>query len=109
MTLAGLRSLIASVGEEAHRLVDEQYRVLNDEVLPALAYAGIRLVRRMDLNAEQRAWVAEYFQREVKPLLTPIGLDPAHPFPAGRQQEPELRRRALGSATRSAARRASRS
>src|SRR5580765_4245660 len=56
MTLVGLRSLIASVGEEAHRLVDEQYRVLNEEVLPALAYAGIRLVRRMDLSAKQRAW-----------------------------------------------------
>ncbi len=41
----------------------------------------MRLLRRGDLNADQRAWVGDYFQREVKPLLTPIGLDPAHPFP----------------------------
>ncbi len=81
MTLPGLRALLAEVGEEAHRLVDEQYRVLNEEVLPALAHAGIRLMRRADLNPVQRAWMADYFHREVKPLLTPIGLDPAHPFP----------------------------
>ena len=81
MTLPGLRALLAEVGEEAHRLVDEQYRVFNEEVLPALAHAGIRLMRRADLDPVQRAWMADYFHREVKPLLTPIGLDPAHPFP----------------------------
>jgi len=81
MTLAGLRALIAAVGEEAHLLVHEQYRVLGEEVLPALAHAGIHLIRRGDLDAAQREWVHDYFRREVKPLLTPIGLDPAHPFP----------------------------
>jgi polyphosphate kinase len=81
MTLPGLRTLLAEVGDEAHRLVDEQYRVLNEGVLPALASAGVRLLRRADLDAAQRAWISDYFQREVKPLLTPIGLDPAHPFP----------------------------
>jgi len=81
MTMPGLRALLAAVGEEAHNLVDEQYRVLSEEVLPALAQAGIRLIRRGDLDPTQRAWVADYFRREVKPLLTPIGLDPAHPFP----------------------------
>mgnify|MGYP003694013757 CR=1 FL=1 len=63
-------------------LVDEQYRrAERGRCCPALAHAGIRLLRRGDLNPTQRAWVADYFQREVKPLLTPIGLDPAHPFP----------------------------
>jgi polyphosphate kinase len=81
MTLPGLRSLLAEVGDEAHRLVDEQYRVLNEGILPALADAGVRLLRRGDLDAAQRAWVGDYFRREVMPLLTPIGLDPAHPFP----------------------------
>jgi polyphosphate kinase len=81
MTMPGLRALLEAVGEEAHALVDEQYRALSEEVLPALAHAGIRLMRRGDLNPTQRAWMADYFQREVKPLLTPIGLDPAHPFP----------------------------
>jgi polyphosphate kinase len=81
MTLPGLRGLLAAVGDEAHALVAEQYRTLNDEVLPALAQEGIRLMRRAALNALQREWVADYFQREAKPLLSPIGLDPAHPFP----------------------------
>jgi polyphosphate kinase len=81
MTVPGLRALLAEVADEAHGLVDEQYRVLNAEILPALSDAGICLLRRADLNVAQRVWVADYFQREVKPLLTPIGLDPAHPFP----------------------------
>jgi polyphosphate kinase len=81
MTLPGLRALIAAVGEEAHSLVHEQYRVLSEEVLPALSHAGIHLIRRGDLDHAQREWVHDYFSREVKPLLTPIGLDPAHPFP----------------------------
>jgi polyphosphate kinase len=66
MTAPGLRALLTAVGEEAHVLVDEQYRVLSEEVLPALAHAGIRLVRRGDLNPAQREWVGDYFQREVK-------------------------------------------
>ena len=81
MTVAGLRTLLDAVSGDAHALVAEQYRVLNEGVLPALAAAGIRLVRRGDLDARQRAWVHDYFRREVKPLLSPIGLDPAHPFP----------------------------
>src|SRR5205807_8292846 len=56
-------------------------RTLNGQVLPALAAAGIRLLRNVDRNEAQRQWVTDYFRREVKPLLTPIGLDPAHPFP----------------------------
>ncbi len=43
--------------------------------------AGIRVLRRADRNEAQRQWAADYYRREVKPLLTPIGLDPAHPFP----------------------------
>ncbi|MBV8664970.1 MAG: polyphosphate kinase 1 [Burkholderiaceae bacterium] len=66
---------------ECHRIVERQYSILNHEVLPQLSREGIHLVRHTDRNAEQRAWVKEYFHREVKPLLTPIGLDPAHPFP----------------------------
>jgi polyphosphate kinase len=81
MTLPGLRALLVAIGEEAHSLVAEQYRVLNETILPALTAAGIRLLRHGDRNAAQRAWVSDFFYREVKPLLTPIGLDPAHPFP----------------------------
>ncbi|HVO89545.1 MAG TPA: polyphosphate kinase 1, partial [Casimicrobiaceae bacterium] len=62
-------------------LVDDQYRVLNEHLFPALATHGVRLLRHDDRTPEQHAWVAEFFNREVRPLLTPIGLDPAHPFP----------------------------
>ncbi len=65
----------------AHELVQDQYATLNEQILPALAAAGIHLLRHADRNDAQRAWVKDYFEREVRPLLTPIVLDPAHPFP----------------------------
>jgi polyphosphate kinase len=79
--LHDLRANFNRISEEAQSLVAEKYRVLDQQVLPAMAAAGIRLLRDADRDAAQRAWVADYFRREVKPLLTPIGLDPAHPFP----------------------------
>jgi polyphosphate kinase len=69
------------MSEECHRIVERQYSVLNDEILPRLSAAGIHLLRNEDRNPAQRQWVKEYFDREVRPILTPIGLDPAHPFP----------------------------
>ena len=69
------------VGPATQTLVREQYAVLNDDILPALARHDIHLRRHIDRNEEQRAWVRDYFEREVRPLLTPIVLDPSHPFP----------------------------
>ncbi len=69
------------VSRLAHELVARQYEVLNDEVLPKLVAEGIRFLRRDKWNAAQKSWVKEYFDRELMPVLTPIGLDPAHPFP----------------------------
>jgi polyphosphate kinase len=66
---------------EAHDIVERQYAILNQEVLPELSRNGVHLLRDQDRNEAQRAWVKTYFDREVRPLLTPIGLDPAHPFP----------------------------
>jgi polyphosphate kinase len=66
---------------ECHEVVERQYSILNDEILPQLSSQGIHLLRHQDRNDAQRAWVKSYFDREVRPLLTPIGLDPAHPFP----------------------------
>ena len=66
---------------ECHAIVERQYHVLNTDVLPQLSAQGIHLLRDQDRNEAQRAWVKDYFDREVRPLLTPIGLDPAHPFP----------------------------
>jgi polyphosphate kinase len=69
------------VSDAAHALVEEQYQTLNEKILPALNEHGIHLLRHLDRNEAQRVWVKDYFEREVRPLLTPIVLDPAHPFP----------------------------
>jgi polyphosphate kinase len=73
--------VFAEVGREAHALVAEQYQLLNQTVLPALAQHGIVFPKREDWNTAQRQWIRDYFFRELLPVLTPIGLDPAHPFP----------------------------
>ncbi len=75
------RDLLARISERAHRLVDEQYRVLNEVMLPALAEEGIHVLARDELNERQLQWVRRFFRREVQPVLTPVAIDPAHPFP----------------------------
>src|SRR5438270_2033752 len=70
-----------AVSREAHALVAAKYRLLNDIVLPALAHEGIVFPRREEWNPAPRQLIREYFFRELLPVLTPIGLDPAHPFP----------------------------
>jgi polyphosphate kinase len=67
--------------EECRQIIARQYALLNDQILPQLSANGIHLLRRSDRNAAQKAWVKQYFDKEVRPLLTPVGLDPAHPFP----------------------------
>jgi polyphosphate kinase len=69
------------VADEVHQLVVQQYALLNDKLLPALAAEKIRFVRRGDWTPTQQEWIKAYFFREMMPVLTPIGLDPAHPFP----------------------------
>ncbi|MBA2961285.1 MULTISPECIES: polyphosphate kinase 1 [Ramlibacter] len=65
----------------AHRLVERQYALFNDELMPAFARQGIELVSHGERTAPQKRWVDDYFERQVRPLLVPVGLDPAHPFP----------------------------
>src|SRR5688500_12599766 len=77
----GPAEVFEAVGREAHALVADQYRLLNEVVLPALARDGIVFPRREEWSAAQRQWIRDYFFRELLPVLTPIGLDPAHPFP----------------------------
>ena len=69
------------VAKETHDLVATQYQLLNQEILPGLAAEGIRFLRRSDFTAAQSEWIKAYFFREAMPVLTPIGLDTAHPFP----------------------------
>ena len=69
------------IAEMTHELVAEQYRVLNDVLFPLLDAEGVRFRRRATWDKRQRQWLKQYFNRELEPILSPIGLDPAHPFP----------------------------
>ena len=72
---------VERVGAAAHELIDQQYSIFNEQVMPALKARHILTLNHADRNEAQRAWVARFFEREVRPLLVPVGLDPAHPFP----------------------------
>jgi len=72
---------LASLTAEIHSFVETQYRCWNDHLLPELRKQGIRLLEWDELGEEARTFAQGYFQREVDPLLTPIAIDPAHPFP----------------------------
>ena len=72
---------IAAAREEVRALIHEQYALFNEELQPALSKEGIHFYRRRNWTPEQRAWVQDYFDRELLQILTPIGLDPSHPFP----------------------------
>lgn len=75
------REVLHAVSASAHQLVDEQYQTLNEILLPALAGEGIELRKRADWDEKVRSWSRRYFSRQVSPVLTPVALDPAHPFP----------------------------
>lgn len=75
------RDLLQRVSEEVLSIITEQYALLNDTILPALAEQNIIFLRRGKWSEAEGTWIREYFEREVSPVLTPIGLDTAHPFP----------------------------
>lgn len=70
-----------NISKKAHELVARQYHLFEHELMPALEKQGVALVSSHLRSTEQKKWVAQYFQNDVKPLLLPIALDPAHPFP----------------------------
>ena len=72
---------LESVAADAHALIDDQYTAFNDEVMPQLAQHGIQILNHEQRDEAQRRWVGSFFEREVRPLLVPVGLDPSHPFP----------------------------
>ena len=69
------------IRQTARELIDEQYVVLNELLLPALAAQNIRFLGKEDWDQRQRQWIKRYFSHELAPVMSPIGLDPAHPFP----------------------------
>jgi polyphosphate kinase len=75
------RQVFAEVCSQSHSLVAEQYQIFNEILVPKLATRGIRFLRRTHWDERQRQWIRDYFFRDLMPVLTPVGLDPAHPFP----------------------------
>ena len=75
------REQYRAVSEAAHTLVARQYELFNESIIPALAEQDIRFTRRTQWSEAQAAWIRDYFFRELMPVLTPVGLDPSHPFP----------------------------
>ena len=69
------------LAQALHRLVERQYSLYNEKLMPAFERQGIRIISHGERNEAQRAWVRQHFERQVRPLLVPVGLDPAHPFP----------------------------
>ena len=72
---------LSAVAERARRLSDEQHRCFLDQLEPLLAAEGIRLLSPEDLTPEQQRFLDAYFQRTVLPVVTPLAIDPGHPFP----------------------------
>ncbi len=75
------RQVLQKISEQTHLLVKQQYDLLNNLLIPLLEKENIFFLRRSDWTPEQREWVAQYFERELLPVINPIGLDPSHPFP----------------------------
>ncbi len=74
-------TLLKRIHDRAAELVDAQYRCWNEVLRPALSEAGVRVLHRQHWNARQTRWLRAYFRDEILPVLSPLGLDPAHPFP----------------------------
>ncbi len=72
---------LEQISIHAHKLVEEQYKVLNEILIPKLNTEKIRFIRRHDWTETQLKWLTHYFNHELLPILTPVGLDSAHPFP----------------------------
>ena len=72
---------LSQIVERVRALVEEQYLVLNELLFPSLREEGIYFLKRSEWTPRQREYVRQFFQNELMPMLSPIGLDPAHPFP----------------------------
>ena len=73
--------ILRSVTKRVRRMVEDQYRLWRGELRPHLAKAGISFLEYTELNEPDRRWLDEYYRAQVRPVLTPLAVDPAHPFP----------------------------
>jgi len=75
------QAILTAIHDRAAELVDQQYRCWNDVLRPALADAGVGILSHKSWTQRQRRWLRAYFRNEIMPVLSPLGLDPSHPFP----------------------------
>lgn len=73
--------VLKSIHSQVREVLAEQYRILNDDLFPSLAAENIRFLARHEWDEPLIEWTREYFQEQVLPVISPLGLDPAHPFP----------------------------
>lgn len=78
---ASAEEVLRDINHRAHELVDEQYRIFNDELLPKLAEESIQFLPSSEWNQDQYKWLKKYFKHQVMPVISPISLDLTHPFP----------------------------
>ncbi len=75
------RKVLNRIGEICATNVERQYKILNETIFPALGKENIHFVRRRDWTSAQRDWIKTYFEEQLFPVISPVGLDPSHPFP----------------------------
>ncbi|MGS2744777.1 polyphosphate kinase 1 [Halomonas sp. LS-001] len=75
------KAVLSEISQIAHEQITRQYQILNDTLLPALEALGLRFRRRGQWTDDQKSWVRAMFNDEIMPVISPIGLDPSHPFP----------------------------
>ncbi len=75
------QDVLKQLSELCHEGFDKQYRILNDILMPSLEQEKIRFLQRDDWSPQISKWVEGYFREQLMPVISPIGLDPAHPFP----------------------------
>ncbi|KYQ82661.1 RNA degradosome polyphosphate kinase [Acinetobacter sp. NRRL B-65365] len=76
-----LAEVLQQISKVVHEAVEEQYKILNYTILPQLQGHGVHYIQHTDILEKHKAWIKDYFYSEVQPVVTPISLDPAHPFP----------------------------
>ncbi len=73
--------VLKDINQQVREALTEQYRIFNEDLLPNLAAENIHFIPRHEWNEQLKAWTRSYFDREIQPVVSPLGLDPAHPFP----------------------------